>query len=842
MEERAAFGRWLKIRRIANHLTQRELGVQINYSAETIKKVEAGRLRPSEEFVQRVLLIFDIAPDSAAGRELLTDARSEGQKGTNWAPQAALETSTDYTGKPTAPSEVAILDQLGHSQSSSGMLARLASFFGQVEPSWWTHPTDQRYQRARKHMLEKVYTFWIKGVLENSLHGAALIELGLELRPQEIVFPWDMVLQQPDQADRLLPPQMTIHQVFREMSGALLILGLPGSGKTTTLLTLARELLLSAMRDSMMPIPVIFNLSSWATKYQPIDRWLIEELSNKYQVPKSIGRAWVKGGEIAPLLDGLDEMSVTHRESCVVEINRFRHEHGLEHMVICSRLGDYTALTTKLSLHGAVVLRPLTAEHINQYLATIGDEVQPLRQALERDSALRELAYSPLMLSVMTLAYRDKIILTLPKHSLDEQRVGVFATYIEHMFHRRHEKDPYPPQQTIEWLSWLAQMMLQHGHTIFLVERMQPSWLPTIRHRWLYTCGESISVGLIAGIGTSVVYGLRSMLRGAPHGGLADHMLVHPQFTQNISGLSIGQREETILWLISLPLVGVFTSIIVGLVTSVIAWLMYSQPVLRILPERGSWHTVRNIIHIFVTVGLVSGTIAWFFVGLQGGLMEGITTGVIAAVAGELLARPGTIASVESLGWSWTKAFHGLFVAAPIVLTVILFATLTRAFETAIWYRLDARILVYGLFLWIIGGITSTELAIKIQVNQGLRKSAYNALITGAVTLLIIGGLGELSRLFMPSTAQEGSMPISLHLASAIEFGLAGAIIAGLGYGGFFYLQQGILRLLLYASKCLPWNYTQFLDYNVERVFLHKVGGGYVFIHRLLLEYFAQMR
>jgi hypothetical protein len=28
-------------------------------------------------------------------------------------------------------------------------------------------------------MLQKVRDFWIKGVLENSLHGAALIELGM---------------------------------------------------------------------------------------------------------------------------------------------------------------------------------------------------------------------------------------------------------------------------------------------------------------------------------------------------------------------------------------------------------------------------------------------------------------------------------------------------------------------------------------------------------------------------------------------------------------------------------------------------------------------------------------
>ncbi|MDJ0592593.1 MAG: hypothetical protein QNJ72_21810 [Pleurocapsa sp. MO_226.B13] len=39
----------------------------------------------------------------------------------------------------------------------------------------------------------------------------------------------------------------------------------------------------------------------------------------------------------------------------------------------------------------------------------------------------------------------------------------------------------------------------------------------------------------------------------------------------------------------------------------------------------------------------------------------------------------------------------------------------------------------------------------------------------------------------------------------------------------------------------MPWNYARFLDYAAERIFLRKVGGGYIFIHRMLLEHFARM-
>ncbi len=48
-----------------------------------------------------------------------------------------------------------------------------------------------------------------------------------------------------------------------------------------------------------------------------------------------------------------------------------------------------------------------------------------------------------------------------------------------------------------------------------------------------------------------------------------------------------------------------------------------------------------------------------------------------------------------------------------------------------------------------------------------------------------------------------------------------------------------MLRVLLWHAGSLPKNYAHFLDYTVERIFLRKIGGGYTFIHRQLLEYFA---
>jgi eukaryotic-like serine/threonine-protein kinase len=58
-------------------------------------------------------------------------------------------------------------------------------------------------------------------------------------------------------------------------------------------------------------------------------------------------------------------------------------------------------------------------------------------------------------------------------------------------------------------------------------------------------------------------------------------------------------------------------------------------------------------------------------------------------------------------------------------------------------------------------------------------------------------------------------------------------------YGGQDVIQHYVLRFMLYWKGYTPLRYANFLDYAARLVLLQKVGGGYIFIHRLLLEHFA---
>ena len=76
-------------------------------------------------------------------------------------------------------------------------------------------------------------------------------------------------------------------------------------------------------------------------------------------------------------------------------------------------------------------------------------------------------------------------------------------------------------------------------------------------------------------------------------------------------------------------------------------------------------------------------------------------------------------------------------------------------------------------------------------------------------------------------------------LSDGIGFGVATAGVVWASSGGLAAVQHGVLRLRLWRAGCMPLRYARFLDYATDRLLLRRVGGEYLFIHRLLLEFFA---
>ena len=367
--------------------------------------------------------------------------------------------------------------------------------------------SKQEY-RWRQVLVDNVRHYWIEGVLERSLHNQALIELGLEERSKAVASPLRGVGEFPDEPSRALPEGTQATDIFDGLGEGrtLLILGEPGAGKTTTLLKLAQSLLERIGDDLSQPIPVILNLSSWAKKRQPIAEWLVQDLYETFQVSRLMGKVWIQEEQLILCLDGLDEVEVSYRNDCVQALNQFIQAHGRTEMVVCSRVKDYEALSERLRLRSAIYVQPLTLQQVDDYLAQAGEQLAALKTVLNRNSDAKEFASSPLILSVMSLAYKGCLLEQFPNPASPEvflQRL--FEAYIERMFQRRGPTCQYSHMQTRYWLVWIARRMIQTSQTVFLIERIQPSWLQTKIQRLCYWVVSTLGITLKITLGVPII-------------------------------------------------------------------------------------------------------------------------------------------------------------------------------------------------------------------------------------------------------------------------------------------------------------------------------------------------
>lgn len=113
------------------------------------------------------------------------------------------------------------------------------------------------------------------------------------------------------------------------------------------------------------------------------------------------------------------------------------------------------------------------------------------------------------MLGVIRRAYRENgtpaetppAAPVLPPEPTGDAHGHLFAAYVRRMLQRRGGSGPYPAGQIETWLTWLAQKMFHHNQTIFLLEQLQPGWLPGRGWRWLFLLSsrliEALGIGLL---------------------------------------------------------------------------------------------------------------------------------------------------------------------------------------------------------------------------------------------------------------------------------------------------------------------------------------------------------
>ncbi len=382
----------------------------------------------------------------------------------------------------------------------------------------------------------------------------------------------------------------------------------------------------------------------------------------------------------------------------------------------------------------------------------------------------------------------------------------------------------YSRGRTLAWLSWLARRMEERGQAVFLVEQLDESWLTA---RWQRFANLVVM----------------SALLGAVFGGLAWFAWKLAKTLDSVADpISVGWP----FWLLAAPLWAL------GIETARLyrpRWLPSTHvagrfgTALDVVASWAFWSLIWVTMWSVLLLATVERNEAWLvtqdWLITRDGLVHPLLAGVLAAMLYRLRygrRREEASRTVEALGWSWRSAFLGILGGVLLAVAYWLFYLALR-----IWfYPFDNLARNLGTYLilgaavgFLFNGLRARRVVEKTRPNEGVRLSLRNALAAGGLSALVLAPVSwGAFALFVQPGRMTGSPE-----EGAVRFAVIAAAVAGLWFGGMDYLRHRVLRLFLPPHAPLLW--TPFLAHAARLRFLRRAGGGYVFIHRFLLEHFA---
>ncbi|MBA2396824.1 MAG: NACHT domain-containing protein [Ktedonobacteraceae bacterium] len=222
-----------------------------------------------------------------------------------------------------------------------------------------------------------------------------------------------------------------------------------------------------------------------------------------------------------------------------------------------------------------------------------------------------------------------------------------------------------------------------------------------------------------------------------------------------------------------------------------------------------------------------------------------------------------TIKPAEMVTWSWVHMTQdmGKNSSKSLIVTLItslsvsgVIASISSLFFSNIGYGIHYG-LVFGSISGLIVGIAAILTSMlqsgwssnmlpedqHTKPNEGISRSGRNALL-GACFFAPIGGIAS-GLACAVGFGLIGQLPkwSVMGLAFAVMLTIIFFVIFTFAHGGSAWIEHYVLRRYLWRAGSMPANYVRFLNSASEYALIRKVGGGYMFTHRLVQEHFARM-
>lgn len=431
----------------------------------------------------------------------------------------------------------------------------------------------------------------------------------------------------------------------------LVIVGGPGTGKTTLAMQMLLDLLETRSADE--PVPVMFSIADWNTETYPrLHGWLAERVRQEHPflrtrgVDADLATTLIDGGDVLPVLDGLDDLPPEARHAALRALNRSLRKG--DQLILTSRAREYGRAVEELgsALESAAVIEPepLTPEAAAGYLRrclrkTPGRGWDRVLNHLETrrhgdPSPLAETAATPLGLWLLRVGYINTGADPVPL--LDRERFPTAAALRADLLVRHipasielrppsddpaerpfRPRDRHDPDDVRAWLGHLALILDAAGTRDFAwwrlhprsLEPRTPGFTPRSVRRLLCTLMCWFAIGFAAVFAPGLSYGLTNAIRYGLAAGFLGVFLglvtIRVRSFPDLAGSPTSTERAS---------------------TPVIAW------------QADRFLTLIRSAAIGLPIGIMSGIAGGSAWGLRGGILTGLALGLGAGVLGFFLA------------------------------------------------------------------------------------------------------------------------------------------------------------------------------------------------------------